>query len=130
MAKKARRNKTLGKKTGRPKTSPRKSAGKNRTSRDPIIGGTSQVARKARKDVRRQEGLAKAGQSGSMQELSSTALADSESVEELLEEGQAFEAEVVSGVERTPETGGGEVHAKEVPEDDIPAEYRNPQERE
>ena len=44
MAKKTRRNKTLGKKTGRPKTSPRKSAGKNRTSRNRIIGGTSQVA--------------------------------------------------------------------------------------
>src|SRR5437762_9273386 len=36
-----------------------------------------------------------------------------------LEEGQAFEAEVVSGVERRPETGGGEVNTAEVPEDDV-----------
>jgi hypothetical protein len=40
-----------------------------------------------------------AGQSGDLQGVSNLADADSESVEQLLEDGQALEAEVVSGVE-------------------------------
>jgi hypothetical protein len=40
-----------------------------------------------------------AGQSGDIQGISNIAEADPESVEELLEDGQALEAEVVSGVE-------------------------------
>jgi hypothetical protein len=45
------------------------------------------------------------------------------SVEELAEEGQDFEAEVVSGVENAPDADKGEVRTKEVPEDDVPPEY-------
>jgi hypothetical protein len=41
----------------------------------------------------------RAGQSGDIQGISNIAEADPESVEELLDDGQAFEAEVVSGVE-------------------------------
>lgn len=63
-----------------------------------------------------------AGQSGDIQGLSGAAAADSESVEELLEEGQAFEAGVVSGVEDA-DAGQGEVRTKEVLEDDVPLEY-------
>jgi hypothetical protein len=44
-----------------------------------------------------------AGQSGDLQGISSVAEADSESVEELLEDGQALEAEVVEGVEDAPD---------------------------
>jgi hypothetical protein len=62
-------------------------------------------------------------QSGDLQGLPTEAEADSESVEELLEEGQSFEAEVVAGVENAPEPDVAEVTTKEVPEDDIPAEY-------
>ena len=40
-----------------------------------------------------------AGQAGDVQGISNIAEADPESVEELLEDGQALEAEVVSGVE-------------------------------
>src|SRR5213592_1174757 len=40
-----------------------------------------------------------AGQSGDVQQLSRKAVVDSESVEELLEEGQAREAAAISGVE-------------------------------
>jgi hypothetical protein len=67
----------------------------------------------------------KAGQSGDVQGLSSVEDVDSESVEELLEEGQAFEAEAVSGVENARDPDQGEVKTKEVPEDDVPAEYRD-----
>jgi len=48
---------------------------------------------------------------------------DSESAEELLEEGQSFEAEVVSGVENALDPDQGEVRTREVPEDDVPEEY-------
>ena len=59
------------------------------------------------------------GQSGDLQGLSSIAGADSESVEELLEEGNAFEAEVVQGVQDAADADESEVVAHEVPEDDV-----------
>ena len=68
-------------------------------------------------------GPGSAGQSGDTQGLSDEAEADSESVLELVEEGQSFEAEVVSGVEDAPDPDVAEVHTKEVPEDDVPDEY-------
>jgi len=61
------------------------------------------------------------GQSGDTEGLSRSELADSESVEELLEEGQAFEAGIVSGVENAPDEG--EVRTRQFPEDDVPREY-------
>src|ERR1700730_1710684 len=60
-------------------------------------------------------------QSGDLQGLSNVQGADSESVDELLEEGNAFEADVVKGVEDAGDEG--EVHTQEVPEDDVPGEY-------
>lgn len=56
-----------------------------------------------------------------MQGLSRRAGADSESVEELLEEGNAFEAGVVEGVEDAENEK--EVRTREAPEDDVPDEY-------
>jgi hypothetical protein len=64
-----------------------------------------------------------AGQSGDTQGLSDVAEASSQSVEELVEEGQALEAEVISGVENAAEPDESEVYTKEVPEDDVPPEY-------
>jgi len=63
------------------------------------------------------------GQSGDLQGLSNLAGADSESVDELLEEGNAFEAEIVKGVQDVPDADEGEVRTHEVPEDDVPDEY-------
>ena len=48
---------------------------------------------------------------------------DSESADELLEEGQTFEAGIVSGVENAPDPDQGEVRTREVPQDDVPEEY-------
>ena len=62
-------------------------------------------------------------QSGDLQGLSRIEEADSESVDELVEEGNAFEADVVSGVERAGNEEGREVRTHEVPEDDVPGEY-------
>lgn len=64
------------------------------------------------------------GQSGDLQGLSDREGADSESVSELLEEGQSYEAEVVHGVESAKDADQGEVRTHEVPEDDVPEEYR------
>ena len=66
-----------------------------------------------------------AGQSGDIQGLSNAAEADSESVEELAEEGQSFEAEAIDAVENAPDAGEGEVKTREVSEDDVPEEYLN-----
>ena len=63
-----------------------------------------------------------AGQSGDTQGLSDVAGADSESVRELAEEGQYFEAAVISGIENVPDDVA-EVTTTEVPEDDVPLEY-------
>jgi hypothetical protein len=62
-------------------------------------------------------------QSGDLQGLRDIESADSESVDELIEEGNAFEADVVAGVEHADEDQEREVHTHEVPEDDVPAEY-------
>jgi hypothetical protein len=64
-----------------------------------------------------------AGQSGDLQGLSDVDQADSESVDELVEEGNAFEAGVVEGVEEAGDSEGREVHTHEIPEDDVPGEY-------
>ena len=66
-----------------------------------------------------------AGQSGDTQGLSDVEGASNESVAELLEEGQFFEAEVVSGVENAPDADVAEVHTRQVPEDDVPEEYQD-----
>ena len=66
-----------------------------------------------------------AGQSGDTQQVPDVADVDSESVEELLEEGNVFEAGVVQGVENAKEPDVSEVRTREVPEDDVPEEYLN-----
>ena len=64
-------------------------------------------------------------QSGDLQGLRDTERADSESVDELLEEGNAFEAGVVKGVEDAEDDQEREVHTHEVAEDDVPEEYQD-----
>jgi hypothetical protein len=65
-----------------------------------------------------------AGQSGDNQGISDVADADSESVEELVEEGNSFEAAAVEGVENAKDPDVSEVTTRQVPEDDVPEEYR------
>jgi len=62
-------------------------------------------------------------QSGDLQGLSDVESVDSESVDELIEEGNAFEAEAMTGVENAGEHSEREVRTHEVPEDDVPGEY-------
>ena len=76
---------------------------------------------------RRSRGLGaeSGGQSGDTQGLSRQSYDDSESVEELMEEGQYMEAEAVSGVENARDADQGEVRTRQFPEDDVPQEYKD-----
>jgi hypothetical protein len=65
------------------------------------------------------------GQSGDLQGLSDMERADSESVGELLEEGNSFEAEVVKGVQDAPDADVSEVHTHQEREElDLPEDFR------
>src|ERR1700730_5524346 len=63
----------------------------------PTVEGRDSDAETFARQSRRSEA---AGQSGDLQGLSNVEGADSETVDELIEEGNAFEAGVVAGVER------------------------------
>ena len=116
----ARRKKTkLRKRSG--SAVPKKRASKLSTSPRRVRAVGSAV----RSESGREPGPESGGQSGDIQGLSRAELADSESVEELVEEGQAFEAGVVSGVENAPDADESEVKTREVPEDDVPQEYQD-----
>jgi hypothetical protein len=71
------------------------------------------------------QGAPSGRQSGDLQGLSSVEGADSESVDELLEEGNAFEADVVKGVEDAGNADEKEVRTHEVQQDDVPGEYQD-----
>jgi hypothetical protein len=95
----------------------RKAKGPNR--------GTQEVTNPVAIRGRRGLGAGSGGQSGDTQGLSERESVDSESVTELAEEGQDYEAEVVSGVENAKDPDQGEVTTSEVPEDDVPPEYQD-----
>ena len=99
-----------------------KKAVPNETARKRVRGKADQVEVVGYQ--RRGLGAMAAGQSGDTQGVSARLRADSESVEELLEEGQTFEAEAVAGVENAADPDQGEVVTHEFPEDDVPEEYR------
>lgn len=68
-------------------------------------------------------GPGSAGQSGDTQGLPGEAEAGDESVEQLVQEGQYFEASAIDGVEDSPDADVKEVYTRQVPEDDVPQEY-------
>jgi len=96
---------------------------RKRKSRKKLIAGSG-ISAEAVAYKTRGLGANSAGQSGDTQGLPETPVGDSESVEELLEEGQTFEAEVLDGVENARDADKSEVKTQEVPEDDVPEEYR------
>ena len=145
MATKKKAKKTLkAKKNTSKKVTPKKAAkpaGKAPKKKASRKVATAPVAKKkekisAKKPIRNREeysgaaaslpkrqGSRSGDQSGDLQGLSRRESADSESVDELLEEGNAFEAEAVSGVEDADLADEKEVQTHEVPEDDVPGEY-------
>lgn len=129
LAKTRRVKSAAPRKTATRKTAARKVTARKKTAGKAKAGSTSRRARggaNSRIESPLEErglGPEAGGQSGDTEGLSREELAASESVEELLEEGQAFEAGVVSGVENAPDADEGEVRTREVPEDDVPREY-------
>ena len=134
--KKMSKKKTTKKKAARKKAAPRKKPAKKKAAPKRIVPAKKASAKKKRVRGKREIvdsvvfeprglGAGIAGQSGDLQGLSGREGADSESVGELLEEGNAFEAEVVKGVEDAGDADEGEVVTHEVPEDDVPGEYRD-----
>jgi hypothetical protein len=134
VRKPAKKNATLKKKLGHKKPSLKKAGvktkapGKKKTSaktarvsgkRGPRLDQSLAAEAFEPQEIR----AGSAGQSGDLQGLSNVEGADSESVDELIEEGNAFEADVVAGVERADASDEKGVRTHEVPEDDVPGEY-------
>ena len=128
MKRKTPRTKLAKKKAAQKRVSEKKKAAGKKTIAKTVSVVKKQV-REKRKSVDTvaflpEEPLTRSGrQSGDLQGLSSVQGADSESVDELLEEGNAFEADVVTGVEDAGNADEKEVRTHEVPEDDVPGEY-------
>jgi hypothetical protein len=134
----AKKKTTRKKKTSKAAKPARKTKVTSRANRAKASAKTKKAAPRRRRSrstqlieqpvarIRQGVGLAaEAGQSGDTQALSDIEDVDSESVRELAEEGQDFEAGIISGVENAPDPDVSEVKTHEVPEDDVPEEYRN-----
>jgi hypothetical protein len=135
LKKSAARKKVAAKNKRTKKDVARKSVAKNQSAAKKKSSAKKKPA--AKKATRRREevinpvtpsgrrglGPESGGQSGDTQGLSRRSYDDSESVEELMEEGQYSEAEAVAGVENAPDADQGEVRTRQFPEDDVPQEY-------
>jgi hypothetical protein len=127
-AKRPTQKRRTPRKSARPKAGPKRTTAKKKApvkTSGKVQSGTNQKGRNERQ-WRGSPTLSTGSsglQSGDLQGLSNVESADSESVDELLKEGNAFEAGVVSGVEESRERDGQEVRTREVPEDDVPGEY-------
>ena len=106
------RDKTVARRKALAKTAGAKGADKARRSFDRLPSSLEESPREV-------SGM----QSGDLQGLSNLESADSESIDELLEEGNAFEAGIVQGIEDSRDREGQEIRTREVPEDDVPGEY-------
>src|SRR5882762_8243448 len=126
-SKRASDKKAMARKRAPKKKTAKKMIAKQRggTSSRKAIGATGHASRNpARKFSQREApafekvlGSRSGAQSGDLQGLRGIESADSESVDELLEEGNAFEASVVTGVEDAQDNQEREVHTHEVPQD-------------
>jgi hypothetical protein len=122
-AKTLKRPKKLAKKKSVAKKAGKQSAKKKKASGNKQSRKKESIQDPATFSLNRPRSRSSEEESGDLQGLSRVEGADSESVDELLEEGNAFEADVVSGVESADNADEQEVHTHEVPEDDVPGEY-------
>jgi N utilization substance protein A len=130
----AKKRVTLKKKLAKKNSAPKKVVAKTKAGGKKTTGGKTAGALKKQVQGKSQSvdtvafalerlGARPGEQSGDLQGLSNVQRADSESVDELLEQGNAFEAEAVKGVEDAGDSDEGEVRTHEVPQDDVPGEY-------
>jgi hypothetical protein len=126
--------KTVKKKLAKKRTAPKKTevktkVGGKKTTRQKTAGALKKQVRGKSQSVDavafalEELGARSGGQSGDLQGLSNVQGADSESVDELLEQGNAFEADVVKGVEDAGNADEGEVRSHEGRQDDVPGKY-------
>ena len=108
----------------------KKTVGKKQLKKKTLSKGSPTRKRKtpARRGQRLETSSARNGaygfeQSGDLEGLSRAEQADSESVNELVDEGNVFEAGAVAGVQEADDQDTSEVHTHELPEDDVPDEY-------
>jgi hypothetical protein len=113
--------KAVSKKLVKRRAAPKKKAGPKKSAVKTVRrkNRSAEMVAVSRKEQRRRVDE----QPGDLQGLSTVASADSESVDELLEEGNTFEAEAVKGVEDAEDADEEEVRTHEVPQDDVPSEY-------
>jgi N utilization substance protein A len=124
--KKKAAKKTAPKVAAKQKPAVKKAAAKKAAAKKPVRKISTRGKAEATSPVEFEAkglGARSGGQAGDLQGLSNRGGSDSESVDELLEEGNAFEAEAVKGVEDADDADEEEVHTHEVPEDDVPKEY-------
>jgi hypothetical protein len=126
----AKKRVTLKKKLAKKKSAPKKvvaqtKVGGKKTTSGKTAGALKKQAQGKSQSVDTLEGLGvqAGGQSGDLQGLSNVQGADSESVDELLEQGNTFEADVVKGVEDAGNADEGEVRSHEGRQDDVPGKY-------
>jgi len=127
--KKAARSKRVGKAKTKKRPS-KKVVNKNRAAKTPksrkqrrSVSTAREITQEVRGKGLRPSGTASGRPLEDFEGLSRAPEADSESVAELVEEGNIFEAGAVAGVEQADNADEREVHAHEVPEDDVPDEY-------
>jgi hypothetical protein len=116
VVKKSVKKKSVQKKGVQKEKAKKKSVSKKPTGKATVIPGMVAPSRQGL-------GARSGGQSGDLQGLSRYEEANSESVEELIEEGNSLEADAVKGVEDAGDDEEGEVHTHEELEDDVPGEY-------
>src|SRR2546423_10462502 len=123
--KKAARRKPKAAKKASAKLSTQKKPSRARASRNKkaSVSSEREINADIRSKKRNATAMAASRQSGDLQGLSRAEQADSESVDELVEEGNLFEAGAVAGVEEADNADEREVRTHELPEDDVPEEY-------
>ena len=112
--------KKAGKKLDKTKAAPKKKPALKTAVKTKAIGKKAEGAKPVNAFKKPSRSVV---QSGDLQGLSNAETVDSESVGELVEEGNAFEADIVAGVEDAGRHDESEVRTHEVPEDDVPGEY-------
>jgi hypothetical protein len=123
--KKAAKKKLVAKKSAAKNLVAKKKSAKKKSAAKKTTRRHEEVINPITPSGRRGLGAASGGQSGDTQGLSRRSYDDSESVEELMEEGQYMEAEAVAGVENAPDADQGGVRTRQFPEDDVPEEYKD-----
>jgi hypothetical protein len=128
-AKKARRRVTKAKTSRKPahKQATRTRVGskaKAKKTKKPTSVSAEKELKRAFQGRNLAEGTrASARQTEDFEGVSRAEQADSESVDELVEEGNVFESGAVAGVQEADDADEKEVHTRELPEDDVPEEY-------